>query len=272
MHTLTQLYPQADKPTTARGVYLKERIHEQHGKNSVFLYANFVTSLDGRIALKGEERSFMPKGLSNPKDFRLFLELQAQADCLVTHSGYLRELAGNSLGNVLQVGIQEGHEDLAEWRMQEALALQPDIMVVSNSLDFPDPREFLHSDQKVSILASHLADKSRVEHWQQQGFEVTLVTSREGIDAQSLLTALQQRQYRSAYMVAGPMMLESLMRQQLLDRLYLTHRLRLLGGEQFHSLIPGSPLNQQGTLELRSLLHDNGSQDECGQLFASYSV
>ena len=90
-----QLFPLPVRKRALSGLYLEESLPAPESEGvAPFLYANFVTSLDGRIAVAGGDGvSRLPEGLTNPRDWRLFQELQAHADCLVTHGGYLRALA-----------------------------------------------------------------------------------------------------------------------------------------------------------------------------------
>lgn len=69
-------------------------MHQVGTTEAPFVYGNFVSSLDGRIALMDTAggESYLPEALTNPNDLRLFFELEAQADCLITHAGYLRFL------------------------------------------------------------------------------------------------------------------------------------------------------------------------------------
>src|SRR5918912_955678 len=117
------LYPEPGQAQPLKGLYLKHRLHELGSPESPFVYGNFVSSLDGRIALVDTDsiESNLLEGLTSSNDFRLFQELQAQADCLITHGGYLRALSQGRLGNVLQVGAS-GDVDLIAWRKENGLA------------------------------------------------------------------------------------------------------------------------------------------------------
>src|SRR5262245_46382277 len=137
---LRQLYPDS-REHSLRGLYLAHRVHELGVPGRPFVYGNFVSSWDGRIALRdprsGESR--LPEELVSGSDLRLLLELHAQADCLITHGGYMRAIAQGRLDDLLQVGTVKGHEDLAAWREAQGLAPQPAICIASSSLDFPFP-------------------------------------------------------------------------------------------------------------------------------------
>ena len=114
---LEGLYLSESLPLPTAGAPANESLSPPAAGAPALVYANFVTSLDGRIAVTDAGgASCLPEGLTNPRDWRLFQELQAHADCLVTHGGYLRALASGTLGNVLQVGRGAGGEDLARWR------------------------------------------------------------------------------------------------------------------------------------------------------------
>src|SRR3954463_269764 len=133
------LYPATSAARPLAGLYLEHRLHELGSTAAPFVYGSFVSSLDGRIAVEDTTGSANGslQGLTNANDFRLFRELHAQADCLITHGGYLRALAAGKLGNVLQVNAGGRSADLAQWREENGLPAQPAIVVASASLDFP---------------------------------------------------------------------------------------------------------------------------------------
>jgi hypothetical protein len=67
--------------------------------------------------------------------------------------------------------------------------------------------------------------------------------------------------------MAGPQMFETVLRDRQISRLYLTIRHRLLGGERFHTMIPGPRLDRAGLLTLHALYYDQG---QSGQWFAQF--
>ena len=238
-----------------------------------FVYANFVTSLDGRIALHDSQidEAYVPDALTNPTDFRLFLELQAQADCLITHGGYCRDLAAGKLGNILQVGVQTGAEDLAQWRVEQGLQAQPDIVIASASLDFPIPDFLDIREQKVIIATGEQADRRRAEQWQKAGYQVLRTGKQQHTEGKALIRALAKAGYQSVYLAAGPRMLETMLHQQQLSMLYLTQSHQFLGGDCFHTPIPGNTGGPFGRLELQSLYLDL-DRKKTGQWFSQFRV
>lgn len=264
------LYPKPGRARPLKGLYLEQRLHEAGSAESPFVYCSFVSSLDGRIAsVESDPESDVLEGLTSSNDFRLFQELEAQADCLVTHAGYLRALAGGKLGNVLQVGAS-GSTDLIAWRKEHGLSEEPAVAVASGSLDFPLPDNLEAHGQAVYILTGSGADQTRVQAWQERGFKVIFAGTGKTVEGAPLVQALGKLGHKCLCFLAGPQMLDTIVRDRQLSRLYLTIRHRLLGGEQFHTMIPGSRLGSAGSLSLRALYYDQGQSQEQGQWFAQF--
>lgn len=223
--TLLQLYPDS-RTHPLRGLYLAQRLHELGSAEQPFVYGNFVSSFDGRIALRDPDsgQSHVPETLTSESDFRLLLELMAQADCLITHGGYLRALARGRLDDILQVGGATGHEDLAAWRTAQGLRPQPAICIVSGSLDFPIPESIRGDDQEVFVATGESADAARVRALETEGYEVVRAGGGTMVEGRPLVEELARRGLRSAFLLGGPRLLETMLRHGVLARLYVTDR------------------------------------------------
>ena len=270
-----QLHPPPARPRRLDGLYLNERMPPPAVGAPAMVYANFVTSLDGRIALTDADgASRLPDGLTNPRDWRLFQELQAHADCLVTHGGYLRAFASGRLGNVLQAGLAAGSEDIARWREMHAAVAQPAIAVVSASLDLPIPDSLLAHRQPVHVLTTAGAGGDRRAALEGAGYDVVVTGPGPWVCARDAVEALAARGYRRLYLQTGPRMLESALRDRVLARLYLTISHRLVGGERFDTMVRGDegPLGVAGRLCLNALYLDEAPGLDCGQLFARFDA
>jgi riboflavin biosynthesis pyrimidine reductase len=269
--TVFRLFPPPCEEVPLRGLYLTLGLHCRGTPESPFVYANFLTSLDGRIALEDPEgRTYLPKTLTTPDDFRLFLELEAQADCLITHGGYLRALAEKRLGNILQVGLDDPHRDLQAWRRDQGLALQPAIVIASASLDFPMAESILRHRQPCYIATGRRAAPERIAYWQRQGFEVLIAGEGALVEAAPLVQRLGAKGYRSIYLIAGPHMLDTVVRQGCLGLLFQTITHQLLGGEFIRTLLPGPEMGVFGHLKMQSLYYDPISPLGTGQWFAQF--
>lgn len=269
--TVLRLFPGPCEEVALRKLYLDLQLHRLGTPEKPFVYANFLSSLDGRIALEDAQgTAYLPKSLTTPADFRLFLELQAQADCLITHGGYLRSLAAGRLGNILQIGQRPESADLVPWRIGHGLNPQPAIVIASASLDFPLPDSIQEHRQTCYIATGQKADPARVDHWRRQGFEVIFAGEGLRVEGIPLAQALGEKGLRSLYLIAGPEMLDTMLRGGQLGRLFLTITHQLLGGLAFRTLSPGLEFGSTGHLKLKSLYYDPGLPQGAGQWFAQF--
>ena len=117
---LQQLWPIANTIDSTRGLYLNQIKTLDRQTDDVCIYANLVSSVDGRIAITSDQGKWeTPSELTTELDWALFKELQAQADCLITHGGYFRSLARGELGDILRIGDDEPNAYLHEYRRKK---------------------------------------------------------------------------------------------------------------------------------------------------------
>lgn len=269
--TLFRLYPPPYEAVSLRGLYLQLALQERGTREQPLVYANFLTSLDGRIALvDATGEPYLPKSLTTPDDFRLFLELECQADCLITHGGYLRALAAEQLGNILQIGAHPLGADLVDWRQAQGLSAQPAVVIASASLDFPMPALLRAHEQPCYIATGETADPARVANWRRQGFEVFFAGRGALVEGAALTRRLAERGYRTLYLIAGPHMLDTMVRESQLALLFQTITHQLTGGKLFRSLVPGAELGAAGHLRMASLYYDPVATNGAGQWFACF--
>ena len=273
---LLQLFPQSNESHALKNLYLYKHGWFSANTKQPIVTANFLSSLDGRIAIntdssekENKASTALPKSLTSQEDFRLFLELHAQADCLITHGGYMRSLAEKKLGNILQLPKDRDCEDLYNWRTLQGLEPQPAVVIASASLDFPLHSSLKENNQQVYVATGQNADKNKIEKWRSEGVEVIIVGSSNYVEGKPLVEALDTKNYKHLYLIAGPKMLHTMVNDQQLSKIYLTHAQQLLGGNIFSTILDGDTLNSP-MLALQSLFYDNRSENGHGQFFSSY--
>lgn len=266
------LYPGSGERALA-GLYLDPRWRADAvpGAAGCFVYANFVASLDGRIAVASDPGGPLgvPESIANPRDWRLYLELAAQADVLLVSGRYVRELAAGTA----QAGFALGEgapADLLAFRASQGLPPQPALAVLSASLDLPvAPLVAACAQRRVLVVTGAAADGARRRALEADGCEV-LVAGEWKVEAARLLPALAARGLCYAYAIAGPEVLRTLVLAGCLDRLYLTTVLRLLGGDRIATLMAGAPLLPAAEFVLRESWLDPGEGVVPAQLIQAF--
>jgi len=269
---LIELFPEPGRSRDLAGTWLELEVHRLGRPGAPLIYGSFVASLDGRIALADPATGnlALPEAIVNRHDFRLLQELMAQADCFITHGGYLRAIAAGTLDDILQVGGSPGAEDLARWRAAQGFESQPGILVASSTLDFKVPRSVREHGQTLTILTVSGAPAERVRRLEREGFRVIVTGDGGQVEATPLARIASELGYRSAYLVAGPRMLDTMLRQRRLGRLFLTITHQIVGGERFATLTGGAPLGPAGHLKLRALYYDAALPAGAGQWFTQF--
>jgi len=277
---LLQLYPQpSDEPkqncdpnVELNNLYLEKFGWFSANTTQPIVTANFLSSLDGRIAISSTDHSGeqLPKSLTSNEDFQLFLQLHAQADCLITHGGYMRSLAENKLGNILQLPNNKDCDDLYHWREQHGFSKHPAVVIASSSLDFPMHASLKDNKQTVYIATGKQTDRNKIKKWQDQGYEVIITGSSTTVEGKPLINALATKNLMHFYLIAGPKMLHTMVNDHQLTHLYLSHSHQFLGGNIFRTILDGPTLHTP-RLELKSLFYDQTSDNQHGQFFNHYT-
>lgn len=269
---ITRLYPLPNQDLPLEGVYLNHNLRETRVKNKdAFVYSNYITSIDGRIAIPHPTKPGMvvPEQIANPRDWRLFQELAVQADILITSGRYLRDYADGRAQEILRVYDEPRFTDLKDWRKDHGLKPQPDLAVISGSLNFPIPDMLTKQGRSVYIFTIKEADPDRIKELERQAGKV-IVAGANSVDGRQLLNGLAEHNYRVIYNSTGPKVLHLLLAAESLDRLYITIAGRILGGQPFSSVVEGNLFDPALDFQLHSLYYDPHALDGLGQVLSSY--
>ena len=255
------------------GLYLQHHLHRRGSSGQPFVYSNFITSLDGRIALAGEHRHSheVPGSITNPRDWRLYQELAGQADILITSGRYFRQSVIGEAQDRLPVSDQPEYADIHRWREQQGLAAQPDIAILSASLDIPEDSLAPYHKRKIYVFTGELADPARIRRLEHSGVAVMRAGSGHQVEGRRLIDQLATEGYQSIYAIAGPWVFHTLLEARVLDRLYLTLACQLLGGNEYDTLLEGPQLIPAMSMQPVALYHDRHGLPG-GQLLGIYDM
>ncbi|VAW75128.1 2,5-diamino-6-ribosylamino-pyrimidinone 5-phosphate reductase homolog [hydrothermal vent metagenome] len=265
-----ELYPNSGQTHVLEGLYLQQ--FPEHS-DQPFIYTNYITSLDGRIALPSADHLShqVPSAIANRRDWRLFQELAAQSDLLISSARYFRQSAEKEAQAELPVGLSPDFDDLREWRIKQGLSPQPDIAIFSSSLDIPVKMLQTYADRTVYIITGAGADEKQItEITRETHAQIIRCGTSKQVDATQLKSVLGKLGYRRIYAIAGPSVLHALVSGNALDRLYLTTAHCLLGGQKFDTFTWGPEFSPACNLPLRALYLDHQMPEGAGQTMAVY--
>jgi riboflavin biosynthesis pyrimidine reductase len=211
----------------------------------------------------------VPTSIANVRDWRLFQELAACADALITSGRYVRDLPSAVSARSFPISGKPAYADLLEWRRLQGLTPQPAIVIVTATLDLPPLRPLVESGRAVYVGTGARADPRKVTRVESQGARVLRVGEGTRVEAGRLIEALAQESRWQIAMIGGGEVLHALIADDVLDRLYLTLACRMLGGLAFDTLLTGDVLEPAAHFRLKAL-HYDGATDESDaeQLFA----
>jgi len=270
--TITRLYPLPGEQCPLEGLYLQHQLHTRGQADRPFVYSNFITSLDGRIAIGTSDHAThtVPSSIGNPRDWRLYQELAGQADLLITSGRFYRQSIMGEAQDILPVDNKPAFADISEWRRKQGLRSQPDIAIISGSLDIPLPALEGYRDRRILVITGAEADRKKVKDLQHHGIEVIHAGNGKQVDGRLMIPELATRGYRSIYAIAGPAVFYTLLKARVVDRLYLTIAQQLLGGDVIDTLTSGPLLAPAQGMQLVQLYHDAHAPANAGQLLGCF--
>ena len=213
---IRQIEP-AERPVSLEGLYLSHGLQELAKRiGRPIVVANYITDL---IAVKGQRGS--PEQLQNPSDWRLFQEVTAQADVIITGTSYMSEFVekGDVTQDVLtQFDKGNSFEDLGDWREQHGLRRSPDLVVVSRSLDFRIPKLLFNGGRRIVVFAPYsMQESERAKELEKAGAAV-IGAGKEGVDGAVMIGRLAQDGYAVIKLTTGPRVLNLLINAKFVDR------------------------------------------------------
>jgi len=269
--TVQQLYPWPAAERALKGLFLSHDLRKHsEASGKAYVYSNFVTSIDGRIAIPhpSGQGLMVPKDIANERDWRLFQELAAQADLIISSGRYLRDWADGRAQEILQVDDPR-FADLREWRRSRDLPPQPDIAIISGSLQFPIPDVLTAGGRRIVVFTTSNPDPGRVAEIESKAGQV-IVAGDKSVDGATLVQQMTELGYRTVYSATGPKVLHLLLAGGALDRLYLTYANRILGGRPFSTTVDGPLLETAVDLQIHTVYFDPHALNGLGQLFVAY--
>lgn len=269
---VTRLFPAPAEQYSLEGLYLQHQLHTRGLPDRPFVYSNFITTLDGRIAVGVSDRAThtVPAVTANTRDWRLYQELAGQADLLITSGRFYRQSVIGEAQDILPVDNKPEFADIRNWRIDQGLRPQPDIAIISGSLDIPLSALEPYRERRILVITGAEADRVKLGKLQDHGIDVIHAGTGTQVDGSLMIPELAALGYKSIYAIAGPAVFHTLLQARVIDRLYLTITQQLLGGDVVDTLTRGPLLRPVQNMQLVNLYHDPHAPANAGQLLGIF--
>jgi riboflavin biosynthesis pyrimidine reductase len=209
--------PRFDLPEALR------RIHGPFGLDEQVVFANFVSSLDGVVALPGIPKSSPLISGGHPADRFMVGLLRAAADAVVVGAGTYRAHKGPWTA---KAGFPDAAASFAELRSKLGASPEPTFVVVTRSGDLGEPRPILRD----ALIVSSAASLERLERYASMGAEVLALDTEGSIDPRRMIEALRQRGHARILTEGGPDLMGDFLEAGVVDELFLSLSPLILGG------------------------------------------
>jgi riboflavin biosynthesis pyrimidine reductase len=181
------------------------------------LYANFVETLDGVVAIRSEPRTNrLVSGDSEADRFVMGL-LRACADSVLLGSGTLHG-SPKSVWTA-EGAYPDGAEAFAELRRRLGLAPDPELAVLTATGALEPEHPAL---ERGAVVLTTRDGAALCRHKLSESVEVVVVAGESAVDPAEAVAVLQERGRRSILSEAGPHVFGSLFAAGLVDELFLT--------------------------------------------------
>lgn len=231
-HALRQLLPES-RPVHIRELLQSLNLAARAPVDRPYTITNFVASADGRASYEG-----LSRGLTDAFDREMFHGLRERADAVLVGTGTLR---------AERYGRMVRDPERRHRRSASGLSPEPLACTISRSGEIPvDIPLFSEPAARVVVFTTGSLDASSL------AAEVDVVR----LDPGELTLTTMMRRLRSAYDVrgllceGGPTLFGSLLRENLVDELFLTVAPKLTAGGRGTTITTGPQLPELRELSL----------------------
>jgi riboflavin biosynthesis pyrimidine reductase len=233
MKPINRLFERDGLPRFGLPASLAESYGGDFGLARPLLYANFVSSVDGVVALPGVgESGGVVSGNSEPDRFVMGL-LRAVADAVLIGAGTFRA-GGGGLWHP-EAAFPEARDQFAHLRKQLSLRPNPLLVVVTASGHIDPTQPALHD----CLIITTSQGKARLHGKLPSGARIAVLDAQH-FESCSLLDLLHTHGLQVMLTEGGPSLAGQLLAAGLLDELFLTTSPRLFGrrpGDERKSLV-----------------------------------
>lgn len=223
-----------------------------------YIIGNMVGSIDGKAVLEGTEQ-----GLGSAEDKRRMQELRAHADAVMNGAGTLRASGATS---------RIDDPELVRWRRAHGKPADfPLGVLITSRADFPPEGDYFNGSGVRAVIYGTDIPPARRQRIEALGPRVVDVP--EGITAvrHAAEDLAAHDVVRLLLCEGGPSLIDELLREGLLDELFVTLSATLVGGRDTPTIVEGDKAYTRATVPRPTLLHVIAN-DETGELYLRYRL
>jgi len=212
---LEVLFERAELPRWSLPIELTRSYGGDLGFDSPRVFANFVSSIDGVVALPGAGESGQVISQNSAADRFVMALLRTAADAVLLGAGTFRKSPRHLW--YPEAIYPAGARVFTEARARLGLAPSPRLFLVtaSGTLDLAEPALnsacILTTDAGARVLRGHVPATARVE-----------VVGKSRVAMSDVIALLRAEGYRRILTEGGPSLVAELVKERLLDELFLT--------------------------------------------------
>jgi riboflavin biosynthesis pyrimidine reductase len=243
LQPLDVLHEDANLPSVELPAELRRLYGGDLGFDEPWLYANFVSTLDGVVAIPSIPQSNSLVNMGSDADRFLMGLLRAFADVVLIGSGVLR---ASPRGTWRPEKVYPPAADsFAELRRRLGKAEAPEVAILTGHGSIDPAHPLLETG--ALVLAS-VAGAERLDRQLPAASSVVPLSEETTIDAKLIRDALSDRGHRLILSEAGPHTFGALLEGGVVDELFLTLSPLLLGdgGDRRFQLVEGADLLPAG--------------------------
>jgi riboflavin biosynthesis pyrimidine reductase len=221
---------------------LPAQLREMYGGNLAIrdgsVYANFVSSIDGVVALEGGKAASggIISGRNEADRFVMGL-LRAFADAVVVGAGTVRAEGGRALWtpDFIFPAAADAFRDLRRAMKRES---EPQLVIVSARGDL-DPAD--RALQAGALVLTTATSADRLRKSLPEASEVRAISKDDRIGVATIVDELKKDGHRTILTEGGPQLFGQMVASELVDELFLTLSPNLVGqhGEQSFGIVHG---------------------------------
>jgi len=203
-----------------------------------FVFINVAASVDGKISNERRERV----RISCQEDLRRVDRLRAESDAVMVGIGTV-------ISDNPRLTVKD--PDLRRMRVMRGLEENPIRVVVDSRCRIPPNARILDGSARTIVAVSELADESRVRLIRDKAEVVRF--GRERVDLRRLMEYLYDLGVRRVMVEGGARLNYGLLKERLVDEIYVYYGNMIIGGESSPTVVDGSSFDPPLGLELISV-------------------